>query len=307
MQKPFIYQLTVYLMLFTPFTGTAAQKDRPIMKIFRDIKLVAPKAPGKNRLALVIGNGRYHNVSKLPNPPNDARDIAAALSRVGFEVIHEQNSDHRHMAQAVESFSERLKRNKGVGLFYYAGHGIQASGKNYLLPVDAKINKASDIQFETMDLTRVLEEMAAAKNHLNIVVLDACRDNPFAGAFRNLSRGLAQVNAPSGTLLAYATAPGNVAADGNGRNGIYTKHLLAHLEKPGLSIEALFKKVRQGVMEETATNQVPWESSSLVGDFYFVNNKASAASGLNVEDKNQDLCKLAQVDQRPVNCLFGGL
>jgi hypothetical protein len=291
------------------YTSTAAQNERPIMKNFRDINLIsntAPQAQSKERLALVIGNSNYNNVSKLNNPQNDARDVADALRRVGFEVIQMQNIDHQGMVQAVATFSERLKHNKGVGLFYYAGHGIQVSGKNYLLPVDAKINKVSDIRFEAMNLDRVLQEMAAANNHLNIVVLDACRNNPFAGSFRQVSRGLAQINAPSGTLLAYATAPGDVAADGSDRNGIYTKHLLNHLEEPGLSIESLFKKVRQGVMNETAKRQVPWESSSLLGEFSFALLKKSNKPTVVTKGKVHQLCQLAKINQRPISCLFGG-
>lgn len=286
------------------------QFTNPIMKSlttsYRDIKLVRtspPQSQGINRLALVIGNARYNNVSKLTNPKNDATDMAKALSRLGFDIIQVHNATHKTMVQAVEDFSQRLKRNKGVGLFYYAGHGIGVLGKNYLLPVDARIKKRSDIQFETMDLSRVLEEMASANNPLNIVILDACRDNPFAGLFRSVNRGLAQINAPSGTLLAYATAPRDVAADGTGRNGIYTKNLLAHIEKPGQSIETLFKKVRQGVMQQTNQRQVPWESSSLLGEFYFAGNKATTVTS---KDKTQDVCNQPQIDQRPVSCLFRG-
>ncbi|NQZ13032.1 MAG: caspase family protein, partial [Algicola sp.] len=221
-----LFQLLI-IGLLNLFSCTVAanqtdhQFEKPIMKSFtksyRDIKFVRTTPPqsfslgqGQNRLALVIGNGRYDNVSKLANPENDATDIANALHRLGFEVIQAHNSTHQGMARALDDFSQRLKRNKGVGLFYYAGHGIGVSGKNYLLPVDAKIEKQSDIRFETMDLARVLEEMAAANNPLNIVVLDACRDNPFMGSLRNINRGLAQISAPSGTLLAYATAPGDV-------------------------------------------------------------------------------------------------
>ncbi|MCJ8270162.1 MAG: caspase family protein, partial [Psychrosphaera sp.] len=297
---------------------TDHQFEKPIMKLFtknyRDIKFVRTSPPfspglsqGQTRLALVIGNGRYKHVSKLTNPENDATDMAKALNRLGFEVIEAHNSTHQGMVQALEDFSQRLKRNKGVGLFYYAGHGIGVSGKNYLLPVDAKIEKPSDIRFETMDLARVLEEMAAANNPLNIVVLDACRDNPFMGSFRNINRGLAQISAPSGTWLAYATAPGDVAADGGGRNGIYTKNLLNHLEKPGLSIETLFKKVRQDVMKETNDRQVPWESSSLLGEFYFAGNIMGTVTTKGIsKGKSPDECKQPKVDQRPVSCLFGG-
>lgn len=297
--KTVIYYLIGYILSFATYTNASTHANRLLSKEHRDIKLINTtkiNASTQNRLALVIGNSNYRSVGSLSNPQNDASDIAAALSRVGFNVLHQQNTSNRDMAKAVESFGEHLKRNKGVGLFYYAGHGIQVGGKNYLLPVDATINKTSDIRFETMNVDKVLATMAAANNRLNIVILDACRNNPFGSAFRSMQRGLAQINAPSGTLLAYATAPGDVAADGNGRNGIYTKHLLKYLEKPDLSIEALFKKVRQGVILETNKAQVPWESSSLVSEFYFTYKKS----------KSLDLCKQSKVNQRPVSCLFGG-
>jgi len=297
--KTIVYYLIGYLLSFYAYANTSDRSKRLINETHRDIKFIKTsqlKPSTQNRLALVIGNSNYQNVGSLSNPQNDARDMADALSRVGFQVLYQQNSTNRSMAEAVESFGEHLKQNKGVGLFYYAGHGIQVEGKNYLLPVDATINKTSDIRFETMDLARILETMAAADNSLNIVILDACRNNPFSNSFRSIQRGLAQINAPSGTLLAYATAPGDVAADGTGRNGIYTKYLLRYLETPGLSIEALFKKARRGVMFETQNNQVPWESSSLVDEFYFASS----------DSESLDLCNFAQINQRPISCLFRG-
>jgi len=220
------------------------------------------------RLALVIGNGKYES-SPLKNPPNDAADMAAILNKMGFQVIHKVNADQRTMKRAILEFGKRLRKKGGIGLFYFAGHGMQVDGRNYLIPVNAMIETESDVQFESVDAGRVLGKMKDAGNHLNIVILDACRDNPFQRNFRSRSKGLARLDAPRGSLIAYATAPGSTAADGEGRNGIYTKHLLSHMGTPGLKVEEVLKHVRVDVIKETGNKQIPWESSSMTGDFYF--------------------------------------
>jgi uncharacterized caspase-like protein len=176
------------------------------------------------------------------------------------------------MKEAIRAFGKRLQKG-GVGLFYFAGHGMQMKGRNYLIPVDAKIESASDVEYEAVDAGRVLGKMEDAGNTLNIVILDACRDNPFARGFRSSTQGLARMDAPTGSLIAYSTSPGNVAADGEGRNGIYTKYLLHHMVVPDLTIEQVFKRVRNSVINETRNKQVPWESTSLRGDFYFMSRK----------------------------------
>lgn len=220
------------------------------------------------RLALVIGNSRYAS-SPLVNPVNDATDMSATLKRLGFDVILKKNVTHRPMEEAIKEFGNRLKKQKGVGLFFYAGHGLQVNGVNYLLPIGAKIDKETDIQFEAVNIERVLAEMANADNSLNIIMLDACRDNPFRSLFRSSSRGLAMIsNAPTGTFISYSTAPNQVARDGSGRNSPYTAALLKHIQRPGLTIEDVFKSVRQRVRKETG--QVPWELSSLEGKFFFI-------------------------------------
>jgi formylglycine-generating enzyme required for sulfatase activity len=219
------------------------------------------------RLALVIGNGAYRTLP-LKNPVNDAVDMAGALRKLGFEVVLRTDVGLKPMEKAIKAFGRDLRRG-GVGLFYFAGHGMQVEGRNYLIPADADIESESDVRFESVDAGRVLGKMEDAGNALNIVILDACRDNPFARSFRSGTQGLARMDAPKGSIIAYATAPGSVAADGHGRNGIYTKNLLAHIDSPGLSIETFFKKVRIGVISETQDRQVPWESSSLTGDFFF--------------------------------------
>jgi len=220
------------------------------------------------RNALVIGNGAYPS-SPLKNAANDARDVAQLLKQLGFAVTHRQDVGIRAMEKAVRDFGRKLRAG-GTGVFYYAGHGMQVEGRNYLIPVDAVIESESDVRFEALDVGRVLGKMEDAGNGLNIVILDACRDNPFARGFRSTRSGLARMDAPRGTLIAYATAPGSVAADGDGRNGIYTKNLLAYMATPGLPVEQVFKNVRIGVIRDTNQKQVPWEASSLTGDFYFV-------------------------------------
>ena len=226
----------------------------------------------KRRLALVIGNSAYKS-SPLINPVNDAQDMAAALKRLEFEVIHKENASQQAMEEAIFTFSNRLKKG-GVGLFYYAGHGVQVNGRNYLIPIGASIRAQREIKYKAVDAGQVLDGMFDAGNGLNIVMLDACRDNPFARSFRTSSRGLGRMDAPTGSFIAYATAPGSVAADGTGRNGIYTKHLLKHMKTPGLTIERVLKRTRNDVMRETGNKQVPWQASSLTGDFYFASSGA---------------------------------
>lgn len=217
----------------------------------------AADARTEQRVALVIGNSAYKD-SPLRNPSNDASDMAQTLRGLGFQVILRTNAGRRQMVEAVREFGNQIKRG-GVGLFYYAGHGVQSRGKNFLIPVDAHIEGEADLEFETMDANMVLAQMDDAGNRVNIVVLDACRDNPFARSFRSASRGLAQLDAARGSFLAYATAPGSVASDGDGRNGIYTKHLLASLRNPDSKLEEVFKRVRVEVARETGNRQIPWD------------------------------------------------
>jgi hypothetical protein len=236
-------------------------------------------AKPERRLALVIGNGAYPT-SPLRNPTNDARALAVALKTLGFEVTAHENLGQREMRRAILEFGTRL-REGGVGLFYFAGHGVQVNGRNYLVPVDAAIASEAEVEVEALDVASVLARMDTARNRVNLVILDACRDNPFARSFRSTTRGLAAIDAPSGTLIAYATAPGRVARDGEGANGLYTGELLRALQAPGLRVEEVFKRVRQSVLERSAGDQVPWESSSLVGDFLFTDRpRPSGPAGL---------------------------
>jgi hypothetical protein len=219
------------------------------------------------RVALVIGNSAYQD-APLANPVNDARAIVKALQESGFSVIVRENVDQRGMLGALREFGDRL-RSGGTGLFYYAGHGMQIKGRNYLIPVGAAIAREDEVAYSAVDAQAVLDKMEAAGNVANIMILDACRNNPFSRSTRSGQTGLAQMDAPVGTLVAYATSPGAVASDGGGANGLYTQHLLTAIRQPGNKVEDVFKQVRANVRRDSQGKQVPWESTSLEGDFYF--------------------------------------
>jgi len=228
----------------------------------------------EKRIALVIGNGGYRE-APLKNPPSDARAMAQALAACGFKVSLVVDADRAAMFKAVREFGERI-RGGGVGLFYYAGHGMQVRGANYLIPVGVDISSEEEVPVQGLDVAAVLGKMDVARNRLNLLILDACRNNPFARSFRSASRGLTQMEAPSGTFVAFATAPGSTASDGEGQNGLYTQHLLTALQQPGLTVEQVFKQVRIGVKRASRDQQVPWDSSSLTGEFYFRAESGSA-------------------------------
>ena len=237
----------------------------------------AQAAPSpERRIALVIGNAAYPT-APLKNPVNDARDMATALRSLGFEVIERENANLAQMEGAVSEFWGKLKRG-GAGLFYFAGHGLQVNGRNYLVPVDARLEVEQDAKYKCMDAGLVLGRMENAGNGLNIIILDACRNNPFARSWRSADVGLAKMDAPKGSIIAYATAPDSVAADGAGKNGLYTEKLLKALRTPGQPVEQMFKRVRDEVMRDTRDKQVPWESTSLRGDFYFTPGAGALAA-----------------------------
>lgn len=223
-----------------------------------------PKEP---RVALVIGNAAYPS-SPLLNAANDARAITAALKENGFQVTHRENVGRKEMHTLLRKFGERLQKG-GVGLFFFAGHGMQIKGRNFLIPVDGDIKREDEVEYSALDANAVLSKMESAKNRMNIVILDACRNNPFARSFRSGAMGLAQMDAPLGTLVAFATAPGSVASDGAGTHGLYTQHLLDAMKVPGAKLEDVFKQVRVNVRRDSQGKQIPWESTSLEGDFYF--------------------------------------
>lgn len=235
-------------------------------------------AQAERRVALVVGNGAYENAGTLRNPVNDARAVADALRRVGFDVMLTENRSQREMAQDIREFGRKLDQNT-VALYYYSGHGIQVKGENYVVPVDAAIENEEEVEYGTVNVGLVMAQMEAARSRVNIVFLDACRNNPFARSFRSSSQGLAMMNAPAGTFIAYATAPGDVASDGTAAagNGLYTQQLLRFLDQPGLPIEQMHKQVRIAVTQASNGDQVPWESSSIMGDFYFAGNTGTGS------------------------------
>jgi hypothetical protein len=229
----------------------------------------------ERRVALVIGNSAYQHTSKLPNPGKDAAAIGDELTKLGFEVLRHTDLDQIRMTRAIRSFGDKL-RGADVGLVFYAGHGIQVSGKNYLVPIDAKLAEERDLRFEAIDIELVLEQLQGAAK-IGLVFLDACRDNPLS---RTLSRtlgaragsvgtGLAPVQTGSGALIAYATQPGNVAEDGRSDNSPFTVALLRHLSTPGLESRQMMTRVRAEVRQLTNGRQIPWDHSSLERDFYF--------------------------------------
>jgi esterase/lipase superfamily enzyme len=235
-------------------------------------------ARAERRTALVIGNAAYES-GLLRNPVNDATDMAATLQHLGFEVTLLRDAKQGAMYEAIEAFSINLRHKGGVGLFYFAGYGIQVAGQNYLIPVGAQIGRERDVPHEAVPVERILGRMGDADNGLNILILDACRDNPFARQRRSSrERGLAMMQETRGALIAYATAPGETCADGSGRNGVYTLELLRYMATPGLSMEEVFKRVRLSVMDATKGQQIPWETSFLSGDFYFVSPDDSKAA-----------------------------
>lgn len=231
-------------------------------------------AANNRRVALVIGNGQYELTGSLPNPSNDAEDMRKSLNEIGFEVIGGSNLSRREMIALIREFGQRIMAG-GTGLFYYSGHGIQASGQNYLIPVDADIQSEDEVEFQAVSLNLVLTKMATARNDLNIVILDACRNNPYLKSWRALGRGssddgLARVSPPTGTLVLYAARPGEVALEGKGRNGMFTESLLKQIKVPGLEYDAMVKVVSADVWERSNRQQFPWKEGNSLKDFYFV-------------------------------------
>ncbi len=267
-------KLLGYLIITTTILSVAMWmspergKFLPFKGINQAVTQNRPNTQQQQRIALVIGNANY-TVGKLKTPLNDATDMANALKELGFEVILLKDSSKRQMDDALDQFTTRI--NQGyVGLFYYAGHGMEVEGENYLIPVNAHIKYEKDVEYESMPLGKILGRMEDAGNRINIVILDACRDNPFRKLWRSSSRGLtAPLQAVSGTLIAFATAPGKVASDGTGRNGLFTSYLLKYIKTPNMEVDSMLRKVRSDVAQNTNNYQVPWTSSSLIGEFAF--------------------------------------
>lgn len=222
----------------------------------------------EERVALVIGNSNYDNVP-LRNPVNDADLMTKTLINVGFKVTKVIDANRRVMKRALIDHSRRLRESDAVGLVYYAGHGVQINGENYLIPVKANLEDESEVPIEGINVNEFLLTTRRTANHLSIIILDACRDNPFGGSFRSSVNGMAEVSAPSGTFVAYAAAPGQLALDGKGKNSPYVTALANAMVQPGLTIEQVFKQTRRDVLAVTNNKQTPWDNSSIVREFFF--------------------------------------
>ena len=249
--------------------------------------LVISLYPQEKRLALVIGNSDYQYGGKLDNPVNDARSMDQVLKAVGFDVIKYEDLDQKMMRQAIDNFGNLLT-NYDIGLFFFAGHGVQAKGFNYLIPVDATLSSEGDVEYNCVRADRVLGKMESAETKTNIVILDACRNNPFERSWTRspTGKGLAFMSAPTGSLVAYATSPGETASDGTGGNGLYTSGLLTYMVEPNITVLEMFQKVRTLVREKSDGNQVPWESTSLEGNFYFQITSYNLNNQFDTEIKN---------------------
>ncbi len=250
------------------------------LSLFAVLAFAAPAA-AEPRIALVIGNSNYSgDLPRLPNPANDAELMASTLTKLGFKVVKAHDADLKQMTRSIREFSDLLSGAgpQAVGLFFYAGHGLQIDGENWLIPINAHITKTADAEFEAVPASKILGQMQFAENSLNIVILDACRNNPLSRGVRSASTGLAKMDAPLGSFIAYSTAPGQTAADGKGKNSPYTAALAKAMMKPGIAIEEAFRDARVDVLAATQKEQIPWESSSLTGAFSFNPGKATAAT-----------------------------
>jgi len=253
----------------------------------------------EDRIALVIGNAAYKR-DALDNPVNDARLIARTLEKATFQVTLRENLDRAGMFNALREFGARLNENT-VAVLYYAGHALQLREQNFMIPIDAEIRSEDEIPVQGIDLSYILAQMSRAKSRVNVVILDACRDNPFAKRSSGVVlQGLAQMDAPVGTFLAYATAPGKQAPDGIGPqrgNSLYTAQLAKNMLTPGLPVELMFKRVREAVVRESNQMQVPWEHSSLVGEFAFVPGINASNDVAEAPDDNAELALWASVQR----------
>lgn len=242
-----------------------------VVSLASSLWLGSSPALAENRIALVIGNAAYQSVTALPNPANDAKAMAELLTAAGFEVIAAPDLTQNDMRQTVRDFAEKVaaKGQDTISLVFYAGHGLQVDGENFLVPVDAHVEREADVPIQAFRLGDLMNALAAVPSKARIVMLDACRNNPFAEIRKTTGRGLAIVDAPAGSIISYSTSPGAEAEDGAGADSPYTTALLAVARQPGLPIEQAFKRVRVAVNRATDGRQIPWESSSLGSDFFF--------------------------------------
>lgn len=264
----------------------------------------ALEAQAEKRVALILGNGAYGGeIGALKNPVADAKLIADTLKKLGFETQLVLDADQKTMKRAIKDFGARLAKvgKDGIGLFYYAGHGIQVDGENFLIPVGAEIEAEKDVSIEAVSANDVLSQMEFARNGVNLIFLDACRNNPLSRSFRSSSRGLARVDAPRGSFVGYSTAPGDVAADGDGANSPYALALVSELGKPGVSVDNAHRNVRKRVLDSTGEKQTPWDSSSLIGEVILNKTGAAiaAAPAAESEPTQTDSIDSGSVDRSP--------
>lgn len=272
---------------------------RALLMIFA---FVGSTLSAEQRLALVVGNSAYGTVSPLDNPAHDATLIGSSLENLGFTVTLLIDSTQIEMKRGIAEFGRDLRKagTDATGLFYYAGHGVQSYGTNYLLPVDVSLSNAADLDLVAIEAQSVLRQMFSARNKTNIVILDACRNNPFTDIPEFNDNGLAEMHAPTGTFLAYATAPGGVALDGLDGNSPFTQAVARQMSTPGLPIEQMFKQVRVEVLEKSSGQQTPWDSSSLTSDFMFAQATVLSAAELEA----QQLWKSVQASRDPVQIML---
>jgi hypothetical protein len=262
-----------------------ARRVRVCLLLLLALALAGAAHAQGQRVALVIGNDRYA-AQPLVNAGRDGREVAAALRRLGFEVVEVIDGSKAQIEGGIERLQAALRGRQGVGLFYYAGHAVQIEWRNFMVPVDAALKGPRDVPAQTVDVSKVLDAFAASGTRTNIVVLDACRDNPFGATGR--AAGLAQMDAPPRTLIAFSTAPGNVAEDGQeGGHSLYTHYLLQELGRPRSRIEDVFKRVRLQVRQRTDGRQVPWENTSLEDEFFFDERAAAAPQPTRDADEEQ--------------------
>lgn len=278
--KTILSILALSILFFSPICAQAEEKRNLAVQ-----KNEIP--PNEQRVALIIGNSSYSD-APLANPVNDARAITEALSKLGFKVTKKENVSKKEMHLAIRAFGSELKKG-GVGLFYYAGHGMQVNGLNYLIPVGEDIKSDDEVEFSAIDANVILSKMEDAQNRVNIVILDACRNNPFIKrSRRGAARGLAKMSPTTGSIIEFAAGEGQEASDGDGKNGLFTQHFLASLQQRDTSIESVFKRVRAAVSEATNRNQVPAEYSSLIGNFYF-NQQGQPLTGIETDSKAMEI------------------
>ena len=285
-------RVIIAMVISLVLTACVTENQKSLSKDTRGLGQVSKNSKSEQRVALVIGNKDYSSLNPLKNPINDARALRDILSKKRFNVIYLENASQMEMEDAIDKFGYKIKNGKGVGLFYYAGHGMEVDGVNYLIPTDARVPSKKYVKSKSVSTDIIVTAMEEAKNRINILILDSCRSNPFG---RDGSGGLAPINSATGIYVAYATAPHKIAQDGEGDNGLFTSYLVKYINQAGLKIEDVFKKVRQGVQRDSNGNQIPWSSSAITGDFYFSlpkqNNIVTPVVN-NTSDKNSKIWAL---------------